>query len=371
MSMSQREESLFIDSDFTYREFLEEADIPVHGGHAVEDVRTVAVDQWDRTGARGAIVQCEGHERLNDVHIHELPPGESSQFVHPMCEEVVYVAEGIGATAIRDTSGEEHVFEWSEESLFCLPRNVEYKHINASGDEPARLVSNTDLPVLTRLIGDEHHLFEHGEPTGAFSGEYDDSGELSIIEGVPAVWEANFVPDISTFDQLVDYEARGGSGTNVKFRFPHAQTLWAHMSEFDVGQYKKAHKHGPGANLLVISGEGFSLMWPPEEFENRVRIDWSPGSLVVPPAHYYHQHFNTTGERARYLAMHPPNVLPRGPADVFNPKTPRNQIEYHQENSKVREIFEAELQRKGLESRMPDGVYEQGEEVDWADAVKD
>jgi hypothetical protein len=111
-------------------------------------------------------------------------------------------------------------------------------------------------------------------------------------------------------------------------------------------------------------------MWPPDEFENRIRVDWSPGSLVVPPAHYYHQHFNTTGERSRYLAMHPPNVLPRGPADVFNPKTPENQIEYHEENPKVREIFEAELERKGLESRMPEDAYRDGETADWGDVAK-
>lgn len=369
--MTQKEETLFIDSDFTYQEFLEQEAVPVHDGHAVDNVKTAEVGDWERTGIRGAIVQCKGHERLNDVHIHEIPPGESSQFVHPLYEEIVYVATGIGATVIRDESGEEQVFEWSKDSLFCLPRNAQYKHINASSDEPVRLVSNTDLPVLTRMIGDYHHIFEHGKPARDIGGGYDEDGELSIIEGVPAVWEANFIPDISKFDQLVDYEARGGSGTNVKFRFPHAQTLWAHMSEFDIGQYKKAHKHGPGANLLVISGEGFSLMWPPGQFDEHIRVDWSPGSLVVPPAHYYHQHFNTTNKRSRYLAMHPPNVLPRGPADVFNPKTPKNQIEYHQEDPRIREIFEEALAEKGLESQMPEDAYKEEGTPDWSEAVNE
>lgn len=368
MSMTEREESLFIDSDFTYTEFLEGEGVPVHRGHGVEDLTTVAVDDWERTGARGAIVQCEGHERLNDVHVHEIPPEGASEFVNPLYEEVVYVAQGSGATAIRDEHDEERVFEWSQHSLFCLPRNARYKHINASGDDPARLVANTDLPVLTRLIGDAHHLFEHGAPTIEFT-DYDDDGDLSVISGVPAVWEANFVPDVRAFDELVDYEARGGGGTNVKFRFPHARTLWAHMSEFDVGQYKKAHKHGPGANLLPISGQGFSLMWPPGNFDDHVKVDWTPGSLVVPPAHWYHQHFNTAGQRSRYLALHPPNVLPRGPQQVFNPKTPKNQLEYHEEDPRIRALFEAELADNDLDSQMPAEAYEDTGDPDWGEAM--
>lgn len=367
--MTEREESLFIDSGFTYRQFLEGEDVPIHRGHHVADVRTVDVDDWARTGARGAVVQCEGHERINDVHVHEIPAGGASEFVQPLYEEVVYVASGSGATAIRDRAGEERVFEWSAGSVFFLPRNARYKHVNAHGDEPARLVCNTDLPVLTRMIGDEEHLFEHGAPAPEFATDYDAEGSLSIIEGVPAVWEANFVPDISKFDKLVDYEGRGGGGTNVKFRFPAANTLWAHVSEFQVGKYKKAHKHGPGANLLVIGGEGFSLMWPPGEFESRVRVDWNPGALVVPPAHWYHQHFNVADERSRYLALHPPNVLPRGPQDVFNPKTAENQIEYHEEDPRVRETFEEALAANDLESRMPAEAYEAGETPDWGEAL--
>ena len=53
--------------------------------------------------------------------------------------------------------------------------------------------------------------------------------------------------------------------------------------------------------MSVIGGYGYSLMWHPgKEF---VRVDWKPGSLLVPPEGWYHHHFTTSKEPARYLAL--------------------------------------------------------------------
>lgn len=73
--------------------------------------------------------------------------------------------------------------------------------------------------------------------------------------------------------------------------------------------------------------------------------------------------------RSRYLALHSPNVLPRGPQDVFNPKTAENQIEYHQEDPHVRETFEEALAANSLESRMPAEAYEADETPDWGEVL--
>ena len=49
-----------------------------------------------------------------------------------------------------------------------------------------------------------------------------------------------------------------------------------------VGTYKKAHFHGPGAHVVILGGQGYSLMYP--QGQPIQRYDWKPGSMVVPPA---------------------------------------------------------------------------------------
>lgn len=358
MSSPEEKNQLYWTAGTTYDNFLAEENIPVHGGHYVQDAGEVEVGDWDRTGGRAAIIDLVGHEGLNDLHVHEIPAGSELKQMSTLYEEIVYVVSGRGATILGAETDNSVTFEWEKDALFFLPANVSHKHINQSGEEPARLVSDTNLPTLFRLFRDPDYIFTGGEEFAAVTKDaYSEDGELSVISGVPAIWDANFVPDVSTFDQLVDYSLRGAGGTNVKFRFPAARSLRAHMSEFPVGTYKKAHKHGPGANVFVIKGEGYTLMWPPGGFEDRVRVDWQRGSLAVPPSDWYHQHFNLSSEPARYLALHRPNVLPSGPEPVFDSKHPKNFVEYADEDPRVREIFEQELKERGQKFRMPEECY--------------
>jgi oxalate decarboxylase/phosphoglucose isomerase-like protein (cupin superfamily) len=131
----------------------------------------------------------------------------------------------------------------------------------------------------------------------------------------------------------------------------------SHISQFPVGTYKKAHHHGPGAHVIVLSGEGYSLMWP--DGEEPQRYEWKPGTLIVPPNAWFHQHFNAGATPARYLAFK--NWSPRNtqgvPMSWISRRLGGYQIDYADETQQVREMFAQALARHGLEPRM-DEAYE-------------
>jgi oxalate decarboxylase/phosphoglucose isomerase-like protein (cupin superfamily) len=130
----------------------------------------------------------------------------------------------------------------------------------------------------------------------------------------------------------------------------------AHISEFPVGTYKKAHRHGAGAHVVVIGGQGYSLMWP--QGEKPKRFDWHDGSVVVPPEHWFHQHFNTGPTPARYLAlkaMGHKHARPWGQRTYAVDESVKgggDQIEYQDEDPSIRLMFEQELKKNGVTSGM-------------------
>jgi hypothetical protein len=83
-----------------------------------------------------------------------------------------------------------------------------------------------------------------------------------------------------------------------------------------------------------------------------VFVPWGEASVFVPPNQWYHQHFNTGGVPARYLAI-------SRPGEVFDTEEGlhEREIRYVDEDPEIRRRFEAELAKKGLTSRMPPEVY--------------
>jgi len=133
-----------------------------------------------------------------------------------------------------------------------------------------------------------------------------------------------------------------------------------HISEFPVGTYKKAHRHGPGAHLVLLSGTaGYSLLWTKEDRSDMMKCDWQVGSMVIVPSdNCFHQHFNSGSTRARYLALRqgdmglqtPKGGAPEGSAKSF--KEGGYQTEYEDEDREIHEIFEKELAAHGATCKM-------------------
>lgn len=347
-----------------YEEWIEREGIPVIRGHYVEDIKTVPLAPWRRMGGSGVYLNMEGTDQLNDSYICEIPPGGALQPEKHLYEELTYVVQGRGATTVWNEGGPKQTFEWHSGSLFSPPLNAWHQHFNGSGSEPACFLAMTLAPMVLNLFASLDFVFDNPSIfADRYAGEQDyfsPKGKLYKREGKPGmVWESNFIADAKSH-QLIEYQERGAGGRNIKFYLAN-NFMGAHISEFPVGTYKKAHRHGPGAHVIILAGVGFSLMW--QEGEPIGRYDWREGSLIVPPEGWFHQHFNTGASPARYLALRPWGGKIRQPrkySGTEDIKKGGDQIEYRDEDHAVRQMFEEALAKSGLESRMAP-FYEKGE----------
>jgi hypothetical protein len=230
--------------------------------------------------------------------------------------------------------------------------NAWHQHFNAQGDSAARIIALTDAPLMINRFRNLEFIF--GNPftfADRFNG--DDryfSGEGKEVES-HRTWESNFVPDVREL-KLKDRSARGKGATGIRLHLA-ANTMSAHLEQYPVGTYPRGHRHGPGAHILILSGEGYSYFW--EEGKPRIRIDWRPGSLLEPPADWFHQHFNPGREPARYLALKPWGFtyqvedLSKTDQDI---KSGGTQIEYKDQDPEIHQTFLAECKKRGTEVRI-------------------
>jgi quercetin dioxygenase-like cupin family protein len=349
-----------------YNEFLRGEGIPVVRGFAIQDLKTLEVSDWARKGGRGAYINLEGTGGTNDAYVCEIPPGGSLNPERHLFEEMIYVVDGNGSTSVWYDESQKRSFEWHTGSLFAIPLNARFQHFNASGVRPARFLAVTNAPVVINLFHNLRFVFDSNF---AFDDRF--AGQEQYFDGIGEIYQANwgrrntlvtnFVPDTHNLE-LYEWRARGAGGRNVMIELAH-NTMAAHISEFPVGTYKKAHRHGPGAHVIILSGFGYSLLWP--QGKEPQRVDWQPGSVVVPPNQWFHQHFNAGATPARYLALRwgsqrydtggaftsDEGDIGRSGADV-SVKDGGWQIEYGDEDPSIHQTFEAELSQTGAACRM-------------------
>jgi len=237
--------------------------------------------------------------------------------------------------------------------MFAIPLNAWHQHFNGSGMEPARYVAVTNAPVIMNSFGDLDFVFNtRYDFTDRFNGEPDYFANRGEQRGL--LLDTNFVPDAVNLP-LISAKERGAGGSHVRFSMAKGH-MNSHISQFAVGTYKKAHAHGPGAHVIILNGEGFSLMWP--EGEEPQRFEWQEGSMIVPPNAWMHQHFNTGTTPARYLAFKAEGVAIRNAQGVpkawISKRLGGDQIDYADESPRVRRLFEEALAGRGLSSRMED-----------------
>ena len=337
-----------------YGQWIESLGLPIHRGYFIEDARTLEVAPWPEMECNAAFIELAGMKGVSEARITEIPPGGTTAPVKFGLDDAVYVLEGNGITTVWAEGVGRKTFEWGPRSLFLIPQGATRQYSNARGDRPARLVHNNYMPVAMSMYPDPSFFYNNAYevPSLLEANEEELYSVASRREGGRgATWHGNFFTDLAVWDGLVPHRQRGGGGHVVDISFPNSG-MGGHMSVFPVGTYKKAHRHGPGVVIIIPGGEGFSIMW--QEGEEQIVVPWHEGSMFVPPNQWFHQHFNVSKMPARYLALGP---LQQTRPSAAKGDRPNDQIEYPEEAPWIREHFESELAKRGVESLMPDGAY--------------
>ncbi|MBI2360105.1 MAG: cupin domain-containing protein [Deltaproteobacteria bacterium] len=341
----------------SYQKFFMEEGIDSVSGLGVRDMKNMPLKPWRRMGGYGVYIDLDGTilkgeatvGQTNNAYICEIAPGGSLTPQRHIFEELIFVLSGRGATTVWMSEGKKQTLEWQEGSLFSPPLNAWYQHFNGSGDKPARFLAVTNMPLILNLFHNYDFIFNNGFAfTDRYSGEEDYfSGKGKAYPG--RVWDTNFIADVYGF-KLMEWRERGAGGATILFEIAN-NTMCAHISEFPAGTYKKAHRHGPGAHVIILSGRGYSLLWP--EGGKKKKFDWSAGSMVVPPDRWFHQHFNTGKEPARYLALRwGSRKFSTAPEEEKLAKSVAlggDQIEYEDEDEDIYALFRSDCAKSGFE----------------------
>lgn len=339
-----------------YTRWVRDEGLEIFDAMYVPNLHEVELKPWARRGGRGVYLNHDASRTSNDSYVCEIPPGQSLTPQRQLYEEMIYVLDGRGSTSVWNDAGKKVSFEWKAGAIFAIPLNAWHQHFNGSGKDPVRFISVTNAPVIINSFGDTDFVFNTPyEFKNRFSGETDYFANGGEQKGL--LLDTNFVADAVNLP-LIPAKERGAGGGHIRFSMARG-SMNSHISQFPVGTYKKAHAHGPGAYVIIMSGEGFSLMWP--EGEQPRRYDWREGSLIVPPNMWFHQHFNTGTTPARYLAFKGENVSIRNAQGVpkawISRRLGGHQIDYADESQLVRSTFAEALSKVGLSAQM-DAAYQ-------------
>ena len=338
-----------------YVRWVADEGLDIIGAHWVPDLNELELKPWARRGGRGVYINHEASRTSNDCYVCEIPAGGELNPQRQLFEEMILILSGHGSTSVWNDARQKVTFEWGPGSMFAIPLNTWHQHFNGSGSTAARFVSSTNAPPIVNLYDDAEFVFNTPYDFKAkFAGEPDYFADKDEVDGL--LLKTNFVADAVNL-QLISAKERGAGGGHIRFSMARG-SMNSHISQFPTATYKKGHRHGPGAHVIILSGEGFSLMWP--EGEEPHRYDWKPGSLIVPPNMWYHQHFNTGTEPARYLAFKHEGVSIRNAQGVpkawISQRIGGDQIDYVDESPVVRETFVAALAKNDLVPQM-DSAY--------------
>jgi oxalate decarboxylase/phosphoglucose isomerase-like protein (cupin superfamily) len=339
------------EKDTPYTRWVRSEGLDIISSIYVPSLHSVDLKPWPRRGGLGVYLNHDASRTSNDCYVCEIPPTKSLAPQRQLFEEMIYILDGRGSTTVWNDAGQRITFEWKAGAMFAIPLNTWHQHFNGSGKDRARFVAVTNSPPVINLFEEVDFVFNTAHDfKNRFSGEPDYFSGKGEQKGL--LLETNFVADAINLP-LISAKERGAGGGHIRFNLAKG-SMNCHISQFPVATYKKGHCHGPGAHVIILSGEGYSLMWP--EGEEPRRYEWHVGSMIVPPNMWFHQHFNTGATPARYLAFKHEAVSIRNAQGVpkawISQRIGGDQIDYADESPVVRQLFADALARHGVQPRM-------------------
>src|ERR1700731_4902418 len=142
-----------------YTRFIRDEGLDIIGAHYVPSLHTVELKSWARRGGNFVFINHEASRTSNDCYVCEIPPGGKLAPQRQLFEEMIYVLDGRGSTALGNRAGQKISFEWNKGSLFAIPLNCWHQHFNGRGTAPARFVAVTNGPSVINVYDDVNFVF--------------------------------------------------------------------------------------------------------------------------------------------------------------------------------------------------------------------
>lgn len=347
-----------------YRRFVQSEGVPLYEDSYLENLATLPLGDWERRGGKAAYTRLGNQETVN-LQVVEIPPKGALRPERHMYEAVMYVMSGTGATTIWQEGEPKRTIEWGEGALLAIPLNAWHQEFNSSGDQPCRIFFGTNMGQVINLY---HNLdFVFNNPF-VFKDRYSYSMERDYAEKGKhwnlRLFETNFIADIRNF--ALDAWPEKGTRTSIMRLYMGNASSQIHILEVAEGTYVTAHRHGPGAHVIVIGGEGYELMFMPGDERNSARrrkVPVKPYGVVAPRLNEFHQHFNTAKGPLRQLAFKgwessPATITSRGDYDPVGAARSDDlhafafKLRYDKEDASIREEYYRELEKNGVGLRL-------------------
>ena len=351
-----------------YEQYLEEENVPVYTGWAA-NVLKIDLKPWKRQGPgiTGAFVNLEGMGGAVDNYVMEIEPGASTHPEHHIYEETTFVMSGEGETHLwrQGKSEKKVVIRWRKGTIFAPPLNTWHQHFN-KGPTPVRLAVGTTLPLMMDIFRSRNFIWNNPvDFSDRYTGQPDYFDPENRIDYGPTTEHhsltlSNLVRNAWT---LRLFNAGQGYKDIDRHFVLSKSAMHTGVEQFPIGTYERGHHHKAGVTILLITGTGYTFLWPNEWGETPwkdgrgdqvKRLEWEPGVLFVPPEEWYHQHFNSGTEPARYIRLGAPpgnEVYKIGAVGLAMAANTR--IQFRAEDSYVRNLFEEELAKQGATIQMP------------------